>query len=212
MHSLASSLPPIPPRRIPAPRCTITRSRPSTPLNPPTVTLAPEPWIRGAFFHTPPDRPNSPIRAERLCRKPQIGARIQPNRVQRRRGGSIGKFGDLGVRSETGARRGVWSRSEVGRTRREGKIGDLGRERRVLRRERWLYGPRQRRRARLGRGWGCGSPRERKARAFPSFRARRSLRAGLCCSAGGQFASPPGSGHCGWASVDSPWVGGWCLQ
>jgi hypothetical protein len=87
MHSLASSLPPIPPRRVPAPRCTITRSRPPTPLNPPTVTLAPEPWIRGAFFHTPQDHPNSPIREERLSRKPQIGARILMNRVQRRRWG-----------------------------------------------------------------------------------------------------------------------------
>lgn len=105
MHSLASSLPAIPPRRVPAPRCTITRSRPPTPLNPPTVTLAPEPWIRGAIFHTPPDHPNSPIRAGRLSRKPQIGARIRPNRVHRRR---------LGIRLENLGIRGSGQRPGVG--------------------------------------------------------------------------------------------------
>uniref|UniRef100_A0A0A9DUV1 Uncharacterized protein n=1 Tax=Arundo donax TaxID=35708 RepID=A0A0A9DUV1_ARUDO len=107
MHSLASSLPPIPPRRLPAPRCTITRSPPPTPLNPPTVVLAPGPWIRGAFLHAPPDRPNSPIRTKRLSRIRR--SELEFGRIEFNGGGFDWEFGDSGA----GVRNGGSSRGLV---------------------------------------------------------------------------------------------------
>jgi len=93
MHSHASSQPPIPPGRVPAPRCTITRS----PLQPPSVTLAPEPRIRGASLHAPQDRPNStrarPIPTSRLSEDRRSGLEFDRIGLWSRRGDLIGKLG-----------------------------------------------------------------------------------------------------------------------
>lgn len=126
MHSLAASsrAPPIPPRRPPAPRCTITRSPPRGPL-----TLAPEPRIRGAFFlHALPDHPNStrpgrfgrnacPGTADRGSNSAEIASGPRGDLIGnlwiRGKGAGSAKAGAVGSRSTVGrwrARMAIWGK------------------------------------------------------------------------------------------------------